>query len=608
MDAEKDILQDTYHTIGSKYAVMRDGTACEIVRKVTDDATAVDIYLEPIANHTPLLTEQVIIDNGFEVTEQLVFNVRRDFKQWGDTPVTLRDVLGLTPNLAFGAACRIFLLPRAKARYSELLQMQCEHAPTKTIYQKTGYKAIGGELVFLNGGCSVTKDGLTDKHIVQLEGQLNNYGFTPEREPERFNTLLRVLPAVAPQPLIFAGLGLAFLTPLNMMLRQEGIEPSFILYFTGKTGTRKTTLAKLFLNFFGSFDNGTSPPASFRDTVNAMEKKLALADSVVILLDDRIPSTTAKIRARMEEMEQTAARLIGDRSPRGRMNADGTLRVSYRPNANLIITAEESYFNVGESGVARSISVELKPGDADLQALTKAQQNAAHLNECMSEYIQWVLGNWDSLRNRLKPMFHALREKAQTGGHGRLAESVAHLQMGISTMCEWLVSVGEIDALASTALCEKSWGIFIALAEEQNRRISEEKPVKLFLDAVKELLDRGTVRVLSTKSPLSGAPLATIGYRDESFYYLFPDSVYSEVKVSNPGMAIESDEPSITSISPPGCPFTTCSAPLLAAEGAPLFPIPYPTPSATRATRATETGRMFFLNLSSKGYSPFMSV
>lgn len=222
------------------------------------------------------------------------------------------------------------------------MQIQCENAPVSVVYQHTGYTVIDGERVFLNGGHSVTARGLTSRYSVSLPEQLGRYQFSeaPGQDSERFQTLLEKLPRVAPESAIYAGLGLAFLTPLNALLRDCGMEPCFILYFTGKTGTRKTTLAKLFLNFFGRFDNG-APPASFRDTVNAIERKFALTDSTLMLLDDRIPSTTPKIKAQMEQVEQSAARQIGDRSGRARMNADGSLRAEYRPKCNLIVTAED---------------------------------------------------------------------------------------------------------------------------------------------------------------------------------------------------------------------------------------------------------------------------
>ena len=515
--------------IGNNYEYSPDGTLYYIEGKEDKNGNT---YTETtaIANHTPLLKEQRIIDNGIETTEELVFTALRDFRKGADTAISLKDVLSQTPNIKFGAACRIFLGRGAKSRYSEAMQIQCENAPLTMLYQHTGYTTIEGERVFLNGGHSVTKDGLTDKYNVLLSGQMENYVFTDKKVSERYKTLLSLLPSVAPTSLVYAGLGLSFLTPLNALLRDCGIEPCFILYFTGKTGARKTTMAKLFLNFFGAFNNGTAPTASFRDTTNAVEKKFALADSTLVLLDDRIPSTTPKIKAQMEAMEQAVARQIGDRSGRARMNADGTLKATYRPKCNLIITAEESFSNVGESAIARSISVDLKPGDINLSALTKVQQNADHLNQCMSDYIQFVIRNWDSITEQAKPLFLEYRDKAQNGGHGRLAECVAHLQIGIYFMCEWLLGENIVDEAQAERLRTAAWNVFIELADKQNRRIVEEKPVKLFLDAVREMRDRGTIRIVDIDCTNDYNSSSVVGYRDKDFYYFYPDSIYTEVK------------------------------------------------------------------------------
>lgn len=524
MSKEQEVI-----SIGDIYESRADGTLVytePIVSKETGEVTGVSETL--IANHTPILKEQRTIDNGVEVTEELIFDVRRAGRMWGTVPITLKDILSQTPNIKFGAACRIFLGRGAKSRYSEAMQIQCENAPHSTVYQHTGYAMIEGQRVFLNGEYSVTADGLTDKYSVQMEGKLGRYCFSNERHESRYKTLLEELPRVAPPQLIYTGLAYSFLTPLNEMLQDLGFEPRFILYFVGKTGSRKSTMANLFLSFFGSFRETESAPISFKDTPNAAEKAMALLNSTLTLLDDRIPSTTKGVKDQMERMEQSVARAVGDRAGRARMNANGSLKSVYRPVCNLIITAEEAYSNVGESAIARSVSCDLKPGDVNLTALTMVQQKANELNECMSEYIQYVIKNWDRLANELKPLFLELRDKAQTGGHGRLAVAVAHLQIGITVMCEWLVSIGVISAEQSTSMKEKAWDIFIELSTEQNRRIYDEKPVKLFLSAVKELMDRGEIRFSDLNEEYN--PVKPVGYKDEYFYYCYPDTIYSEVR------------------------------------------------------------------------------
>ncbi len=526
MENEREVL-----LIGENYESQPDGTLIykePILSK--DTGEVIGMTDTPIANHTPILQEQRTVDNGIELVEELVFDVRRAGRMWGKIPVTLKEILSQTPNIKFGAACRIFLGRGAKARYSEAMQIQCENAPHTIVYQHTGYSMIDGKRVFLNGDYSVTAEGLTDKYIVKLDGKLERYHFTNEQHPGRYETLLKDLPKVAPKSksLIFAGLAYSFLTPLNAMLQEIGFEPRFILYFVGKTGSRKSTIANLFLSFFGTFRETESAPISFKDTPNAAEMSMALLNSTMTLLDDRIPSTTKGVKDQMERMEQSVARAIGDRAGRARLNANSTLKAVYRPVCNLIVTAEEAYSNVGESAIARSISCDLKPGDVDLEALTEVQQKAYELNECMAEYIQFVISNWDRLIEEIHPMFLELRTKAQTGGHGRLAVAVAHLQIGIEIMCQWLESAHAINTEQGTAIRNQAWEIFLELSAEQNRRIYDEKPVKLFLNAVKELTDRGEIRF----EELGGNYTIPhpVGYKDEYFYYCYPDTIYSEVR------------------------------------------------------------------------------
>ena len=69
-----------------------------------------------------------------------------------------------------------------------------------------------------------------------------------------------------------------------------------------------------------------------------------------------------------------------------------------------------------------------------------------------------------------------------------------------------------------------------AIAAAQNRRIFEEKPVKLFLDAVKAMMDRKAIRVEDAVTCPSMEFCAPMGYKDDNYYYFFPDAIYSEVR------------------------------------------------------------------------------
>lgn len=519
-----------YKDINDRYYVGNNGELY-YVEPIVKDGEVTGQSETAIANHSPILKEHTSIYDGIERIERLVFTVRRKYQNSEDIIVTPDDILSRTPTLKFGAACRIYLGRAYKARYVEAMQIQCENLPEITVYRHSGYEIIGGKRVFLNGGYSVTAEGLTDKYRVSFEQDLGDFRFLAERHEDRFKTLLELLPACASKHIVLSGLGLTFLTPLNALLREVGLEPRFILYFTGKTGIGKTTMSKMFVNFFGTFKNGGTANTICRDSSNSVEKVFALTDSTLVLLDDLIPSTSAKVKDKMDEIEQSVARQIGDRTGRKRMNADGSLKGAYIPKCNVILTAEQSYSNVGESAIARSISADIEPEDLDVDKVFEVQQRAYHFNECMGDYIQYVIQNWEELQKELEPLFYEYRKKAQTGGHKRLAENVAHLQIGIYTMCKWLRSINQLSQEKSDEMLVESWTVFMKLAERQNYRITEETPVKLFLNAIKELRDRGVIRfVTQGQDSINTETRSVMGYKDDNYYYCYPDAIYSEVR------------------------------------------------------------------------------
>lgn len=530
--------------IGNEYEYSpNDGTLYHI-ENVVDKNGDVHEEATPIANHAPLLKVLQIIDDGTELTSVLVFQVLFKGQLSEPITVTLKDILSQTPNLKFPPHCMIFRGRGYKPMYSEAMQMQCVDAPTQKVYTHTGYTVIDGERVFLNGGYSVTKDGLTDRFTVSLQPALQRYGFTPDKDPNRFNTLLELLPKVAPAPVIFACLAMVFISPLNAAFREAKVlEPDFILYLIGRTGSFKTTIGKLHLCFYGDFVSASNAPLNFWCTTNAIETRMNVLDSTLTLLDDRTPSTQPKIKAHEQEVEQTAIRQIGDKASRGRNNADGTGRADKPAKCCLMITGEEAYSGATESDLGRCISVDMKKGDVDKAALTEVQHKAHHLNQCGADYVQWGIVHWEDIVPRIKPMFEEYRAKSQTGGHERIGSSVAYMQMGITFGCEWLLSCNQITAEQAESIKAKTWAIFMELAAGQNKRISEEKPINLFIGAIKEMLEHGEICLVSPEEyaeQLNGKERGriasmthdkgAIGCKTADVYAFEPSTIYSKVR------------------------------------------------------------------------------
>lgn len=82
-------------------------------------------------------------------------------------------------------------------------------------------------------------------------------------------------------------LGLVFLCPLLEFIGDGLKLPEFVVWLYGLTGTRKTTIAKLFAAHFGNFENRVT--ASFNDTYTSIELKAHKLKDSLMLLDDFCP-------------------------------------------------------------------------------------------------------------------------------------------------------------------------------------------------------------------------------------------------------------------------------------------------------------------------------
>ena len=109
------------------------------------------------------------------------------------------------------------------------------------------------------------------KHDVRLFGKLRNYEKAEHWSDLDLQTVWSMMKEkrFAPKEIIWTLIALVFLTPLNEFFRQVFYEPKFVMCLIGRTGTRKSTLAALFLSFFGRF-SGTDLPLPFSDTLNSI--------------------------------------------------------------------------------------------------------------------------------------------------------------------------------------------------------------------------------------------------------------------------------------------------------------------------------------------------
>lgn len=532
------VNEETIYAKGS-YEVAAEGTLYYLKPMKTENAEG--IVKEPIANHAPMLKRIVRRQDGFLTTEEIEFSARRKFKNEFPVCVDKKTMISGQPQVMFSPACRIYLGRGNAAHYSEFMQIQCEDAETETIYSHTGWIVTeDGRRVFLNGGYSVDKDGLTDDFKVELDPDFKCFRFYPVDSPDRecFDIIEQQFRKTVPEWVYIPLLAYSFMTPLNEMLRNKGKEPCFSLYLIGKTGSYKSSLSKLLLCFFGNIGYAETAPVTFLDTQNAIGRKLAVGADLPLLLDDRRPTNNSSDKLRYEGIEKFVSSAIGDRAARGRLNADSSAKISYIAKSNLIVTAEEAFVNIGSSSIARSVSIELQPDTVDFSKLQELQDNPEHFNRVMQLYIQWLINHYDKVEQASDSLLKDYREIFSKAGHARLATAFSQLTFGYAMYLLFLVDNNIITEGEMSKRIEQAKRIFVEMCEKQGKKVDNEKPTILFVDLLKEMLETKRVYISDLRitqaedGQSSGTALvgkSCIGYRDEKYVYLIPQVAYTQV-------------------------------------------------------------------------------
>lgn len=502
--------------------VSENGCLCVQNYGTDKDGNEIAVGGTPIANGNIIVQSFRTFDNGIERNSSInclvSVGTKEQFVLIPSKDLNENKIMNSLPPYF-----RLSLKRQARAQVVDCIRAQLEqNIPEESIYQHTGWRVIDGKPCFLHAGGAIGMENVS----VELSGRLSQYIISDKDSPAKWDWSLQSLD-VAPHSITYPLMGMVALSPLNEFLRNKGCEPSFLMFLLGKTGTRKSTLAALFLSYFGRFDN-KSLPSSSKDTVNSIEMQGFLLKDVLTTLDDIYPTTNKQDAERMAKLVQEVARRYGDRTGRNRMNSDGSLRQAYIVRGNMLITGEDAPC-VGQSGEARFIRLELSEKDVNLPLLTELQRDVTPFSQVMREYIKWLIPQYDDLPAALYDRFLSLRVELGDEGHGRIAESIVFLQLAFEL---WTLFLSESDAITESKRLEMTaecWDILKRIAIRQNKVIVSEKPSALFLAALSELISTKAVRIHDIVDKDSPFITERIMYKDENYYYLAPGAIYSAI-------------------------------------------------------------------------------
>ncbi len=482
--------------------------------------------VDALCNFEAAITHDVMRDNGQELLRE--FRVRGAIGKLTLPAARVRaDEFSKMdwPMREWGSRAIIEAGARRRDQLRAAIQHLSRDVERMTIYTHTGWREVDGRRFFLTAAGAVGADGIQ----VELDNDLELYQVpTQANDPAGAMAVSLRLLDVAPAAIAFPIWGAMWLPPLR-----ELINMAFTLWVFGGSGAMKSTLVALAMNHYGAGFDDKHLPASFIDTANRLEQKAFITKDCPFVIDDFAPQKDARSFSEYTRTAHRIVRAAGNLTGRGRLAADSSARTTYDPRSLVIITGED--LPESESLVARLFVVEMTRGDVDKERLSVLQQQRGRLGHAMSGYLSWLAGNWSWAVGSVPERWRQYRQQAfGCLYHLRLPEAVAGLMVGIEMGVQYALTLGAISEAQRVDLLRRGWEALQQSATAMAQRVSDEKPERLFLRTLSDLLTQGKVylRPADGVGNLLGGPSDNgelLGWYDADRFFLLPEATYGRV-------------------------------------------------------------------------------
>ena len=348
--------------------------------------------------------------------------------------------------------------------------------PRRRLFGHLGWRDLGGKQVYLHAGGAIDASGLRTDIETDL-GDLALFELPAPSDPKASLQLLDLGP-------------LAITAPIFATIWRAPIDAAdFTLHLAGPTGVFKTELAALAQQHFGP-ELDARHLAGWSSTANSLEVRAFAAKDSLLVVDDFAPGGAA---SDVQRMQREAARLIraqGNRSGRGRLRPDGTLRPTKPPRCTIISTGEDT--PAGQSIRARLLVVEIGDGDVELVApdCDAARIQASSPAACPPTSSIWrAIWLGTSAVSGIAPPSCAAMPRAATGARpGSRASSAPRSR----PTCRF------VDRMDLWPSC---WAALLASANAQAAHQLAEDPARRFVALIGALLSSKTAHLARADDP-----------------------------------------------------------------------------------------------------------
>jgi hypothetical protein len=419
--------------------------------------------------------------------------------------------------------------------YDKLVKYIDILCPNITTVHQMGYIGWSKE----HAGVYITGSGVignSKRNNIQPHESLSHYAL---KQPgidraSSIHAMMELFLEISDHKFSYPAISFALLSCYKSLLDETPHKPEFVLYIHGKTGSRKTSVSKVIFNIF---DEWEGIPTNFTSTGPAMELTRMERRDTVTLIDDVPPTFNAQERRNLLMKVEGIFRSTGDSVGRQKMYSN-TRKIEMRPQGMAVITAEEDVIQ-SVSSKARGFLLPINEKTINLEKLTLAQRNHEKYSAAIYHYIEYISQDSVQFIERVEHLFRKYERifmQAHPKAHGRQIHSAAWLQTSFHMFLRYAKRNQAIEEDQFNLMKDENKAILSERIQEMVRDAESNNEVEMFVTALKELLATKSIFLLDIELkdkrkvvPVFNKDMKPIGYRDNNYLYLLPDSIYNSI-------------------------------------------------------------------------------
>lgn len=341
---------------------------------------------------------------------------------------------------------------------------------------------------------------------------------------------------VAPHSLTIVLLAIAILSLVQSRMIGRGIYFKGVCSIVAQTQSFKTTLASLFFDLA----DGRKTDINFEASTAAIIRTIGNARDSTVVLDDYKPGATKTESREMLQKINTVIRCCSDDSGGVKRAGMKNETVTNSARCLVVVTAEYIHFDV-QSTLARLLILEMNRKSVDQDKLTYFQQNHAIYQECIKNFIQYIIRQGiNTFCGNLEQRFLQERYSLQTelfahevSVDNRTSDMCTWLNITFSEFLKYALSVNAITQEDFEKYKQESKAIFLSVMEKQAERVAELDEVRCYFVGLRVLLETeeeylGELQSRNTNYATANSKSA-IGFKKKGFVYLKNDVAFQKV-------------------------------------------------------------------------------